>query len=138
VVAELEAVVAEALPVMGAAVSAYGVGVLSRVQDAAADATVGLGRRLVQQVWQRSKHPEAVQVAVAQLAELPGDADALAALRLQVRKVLAQDPALLAQVAGMLPQRGAVTASGERSVAIGGSNRGTISTGDGGSETRRS
>lgn len=129
---ELETVLAEALPVMSAAVTAYGAGVLSRVEDAAADVTVGLGRRLLHRVWHRSARPDALQGAVAELAEAPGDPDALAGLRLQVRKVLVQDPALVAEIAGMLPARGvAVTASGERSVAIGGNNSGSISTGDG-------
>lgn len=128
---ELEAVLAEALPVMSAAVGAYGSGVLSRVEDAAADATVGLGRRLLQRVWQRAKQPDAVKAAVAELAEAPGDADALAGLRLQVRKVLAQDAELLAELVGVLPARGAVIASGVRSVVVGGSNSGAIVTGDG-------
>jgi len=131
VVSELEAVLAEALPVMSAAVGAYGAGVLSRTGDAAADATVGLGRRLLQWVWRRAKPPAAVESAVAELAEAPGDADALAALRLQVRKVLAQDPELLSELAGMLPAQGSVIASGDRAVAVGGDNSGIVSTGDG-------
>ena len=131
-VSELESVLAEALPVMSAAVGAYGAGVLTRVEGAAADATVGLGRRLLHLVWRRSKQPEAVAAAVTELAQAPADPDALAGLRLQVRKVLAQDPQLLAEIAGMLPARSVVvTASGERSVAIGGNNNGSISTGDG-------
>ncbi|MBS2966686.1 hypothetical protein KGA66_26855, partial [Actinocrinis puniceicyclus] len=99
---------------------------------AAADATVGLGRRLLHLVWRRAKQPEAVAAAVAELAEAPADPDALAGLRLQVRKVLTQDPQLLAEIAGLLAAGGVVvTASGERSVAIGGDNSGSISTGDG-------
>lgn len=129
---ELELVLSEVVPVMGAAVGAYGAGVLSRVEDAAADATVGLGQRLLQLVWRRAQRPDAVSAAVVELAGAGGDSDALAGLRLQVRKVLAQDPELLAELAGMLPTRGAVvTASGERSVAIGGTNSGSITTGDG-------
>ncbi len=125
-------VLAQVLPVMSAAVGAYGAGVLSRVEGAAADVTVGLGRRLLHRVWRGAREPEAVQAAVAELAQAPGDVDALAGLRLQVRKVLAQDPALLEELAGMLPARGGVVAaSGERSVAVGGDNSGSISTGDG-------
>ena len=123
---------ADALPVMSAAVGAYGAGVLSRVEGAAADATVGLGRRLLHLVWHRSKQPEAVAAAVAELAQAPADPDALAGLRLQVRKALAQDPQLLAEIAGLLPTHSTVvTASGERSVAIGGDNSGIVSTGEG-------
>lgn len=128
---ELESVLAEALPAMSAAVGAYGVAVLSRVEDAAADAAVGLGRRLVQRVWHRAVRPAAVESAVVELAEAPGDPDALGALRLQVRKVLAADPELLAQVAGMLRGQGVVTASGEGAVALGGDNSGVVSTGSG-------
>jgi hypothetical protein len=132
VVSEVESALAEVLPVMSAAAGAYGAEVLTRVEDAAADVTVGLGRRLLQRVWRGSARPEAVKAAVAELAEAPGDADALAGLRLQVRKVLAQDPQLLEEIAGLLPARGGVmTASGERSVAVGGNNSGSISTGDG-------
>lgn len=135
---ELEAVLADALPMMSAAVGAYGAGVLSRVEDAAADATVGLGRRLLHRVWHRSAQPEALQGAVAELAQAPADPDALAGLRLQLRKVLAQDSQLLAEIAGMLPARGAVaTASGERSVAVGGNNSGIVSTGDGAVNVQR-
>ncbi|HEV3174275.1 MAG TPA: hypothetical protein VGZ32_28255 [Actinocrinis sp.] len=128
---ELETVLAEAFPVMSAAVGVYGAGVLSRVEDVAADATIGLGRRLLQRVWHRAPRPAAVESAVAELAEAPEDPDALGALRLQVRKVLAADPELLAEVAGMLPGRGAATASGEGAVALGGSNSGIISAGGG-------
>ena len=127
--AELETVLAEALPVMSAAVGAYGAGVLSRVEGAAADVTVGLGRRLLQRVWRGAARPEAVRAAVAELADAPQDPDALAGLRVQVRKVLAADPALLAEVAGMLPARGAVGASGMGAVVIGGDNSGIVSTG---------
>jgi len=137
VVSELEAVLAEALPVMSAAVAAYGAGVLSRVEDAAADATVGLGRRLLHRVWHRSARPEALQRAVAELAEALEDPDALAGLRLQVRKVLAQDPALVAELAEMLPKREAATASGDRAVAVGGENSGIVSTGDGAVNVQR-
>lgn len=129
---EIELVLSEAMPVMGAAVAAYGAGVLSRVEDAAADATVGLGQRLLQLVWRRAERPHAVQAAVAELAGAGEDPDALAGLRLQVRKALTQDPRLLAELTGMLPARSAVvTASGERSVAIGADNNGSITTGDG-------
>ena len=128
---ELEAVLAEALPVMSTAVGAYGAGILSRMEDATADATLGLGRRLVQWVRHHSRQPSAVEAAVAELAQEPIDPDALAALRLQVRKVLAQDPELLMQLSAMLPGKGAVSSPGAGAVAVGGDNRGVIGTGAG-------
>jgi hypothetical protein len=44
---DIATVVAEATPYLMAAVSAYGGAVLAKVRDDTADATVGLGRRLV-------------------------------------------------------------------------------------------
>lgn len=130
VMSELEALVGDVVPLMGAAVGAYGAGVLARAEDTAAEATVGLGARLLRRVFARAVRPDAVSTAAADLAAAPGDADALAALRLQVRKVLTQDPELVIELAGMVRGLPAVTASGERSVAIGGSNHGSVSTGD--------
>ena len=42
---------AEMTPYISAAVGAYGGAVLAKVRDEAADATVGLGRRLLQRVF---------------------------------------------------------------------------------------
>ncbi len=130
-VSELDVVLTEAVPLISAAVGAYGAGVLSRVQDVAADATVGLGRRVLERIRHRAAQPAALDAAVADLAQSPQDPDAVGALRLQVRKLLAQDPELLAELAAMLPARGAVTASGEGSIAVGGDSSGINATGDG-------
>jgi hypothetical protein len=43
----------QAGPYMTAAISAYGVAVLNRAEDAAADATANLGRRMLHAVWRR-------------------------------------------------------------------------------------
>lgn len=120
VMSELEVLVGDVVPLISGAIGTYGAAVLSRAQDAAADATVGLGKRMLQRIWHRAPAPKVLEGAVVDLAQAPQDADALAALRLQVRKVLAQDPDLVQELAGMLPARGAVTASGAGAMAAGG------------------
>jgi hypothetical protein len=109
-----------------------------------------IGRETLQQaqaLWARLRpavesRPSAHE-AVNDVAEHPADQDAQAALRLQIRKVLAEDLGLSQELARVLAEtapRGdtsvRVTASGERSVAIGGDNPGTISTGDSGRASR--
>jgi hypothetical protein len=115
---DVEVVVGQIVPMIGTAVGAYGAGVLTRAEDEAAEATVRLGQRLLGRILHRAVDPAAVQAAVGDLAAAPDDADALAGLRLQIRKVLAADPALVAEVAGLLPAR--AQASGERSAAVAG------------------
>ncbi len=73
--------------------------------------------------------------AVQDVAAAPDDPDTQAALRLQLKKLLAEDEALAAEVARLWEAAKAagvtVTAAGKRSVAIGGSVSGsTIITGD--------
>lgn len=75
--------------------------------------------------------------AVKYAAEQPKDDDAQVALRLQIRRLLSEDAELAAELSRILQagqQSGGtvnVTASGARSVAIGGSaNGGVIITGD--------
>jgi hypothetical protein len=129
---ELDALLTEAVPVMNAAVAAYGTGVLARLEDASADATVGLGRKLLQSIWHRADRPVAVEQAVADLAAAPDDADALAALRLQVRKVLSADDELLRELSAQLAATASGTvAAGNGAVAIGGHSHGMVSTGAG-------
>lgn len=99
----------EMTPYISAAVGAYGGAVLARVRDDAADATVGLGRRLLQRVFGIKDEREPLPGPLADLASDPEDGDALAALRLLVRKALAADPALAAEVRSMLPGAGSVT-----------------------------
>jgi len=69
---------------------------------------------------------EAVQDAAAH----PDDEDALAALRRQLKKILAEDEALAQELARLLaqsrPSGQTVTASGSRSVAIGGNVSGSV------------
>jgi hypothetical protein len=115
---------AEMSPYMSAAVGAYGGAVLAKVRDDAADATVGLGRRLLQRIFGPRAEGEPLPEPLQDLAADPQDGDAVAALRLQIRKFLAADPDLEAEVRVMLAGAGAgagagvsVTASGERSIA---------------------
>jgi hypothetical protein len=99
---DVATVAAEMTPYISAAVGAYGGAVLARVRDEAADATVGLGRRLLQRVFGQRDVTEPLPEPLANLAMDPRDADALAACRMAVRKALAADPVLMAEVRSML------------------------------------
>lgn len=57
---DVATLVTEAAPYVTAAVGAYGEAVLAKVRDDAADATVGVGRRLPQRVFGRKKEGEAL------------------------------------------------------------------------------
>ena len=99
---------AEMTPYVSAAVAAYGGAVLARVRDEAADTTVGLGRRLLQRVFGFLGEKEPLPGPLADLAANQGDDDALAAVRLALRKALAADPMLAADVRLMLASAGGV------------------------------
>jgi hypothetical protein len=100
------------------AVRAFGDRVLDQAQDDAAETTVGLGRRVLQKVFGIRKHGEPLPGAVADMVADSQDEDAVAALRLVIRKALTADPQLHAEVDRMLTEAGVgVTASGERSIA---------------------
>lgn len=125
--------VGQAGPYLTTAVGAYGVAVLTRAEDAAVDATANLGRRMLQAVWHRrdAQGRAELEAAVQDTAEAPGDEDAAAALRQQVKRALREDAELLAELARILPAGGEtmnVTASGERSIAA--KTIGTAVTGD--------
>lgn len=101
-----------------AAVRAFGGRVLDQAQDDAAEATIGLGRRVLQKVFGTRTAGEPLPEPVADAVADPQDEDAVAALRLAIRKALAASPQLAAEVEGMLAGAGvSVTASGERSIA---------------------
>jgi len=94
---------------------------------------------LAKALWERLRPKvearPAAQEAVQDVAASPGDEDARATLRQQLKKLLAEDEALAAELARLWESRPAgattVTATGERSVAIGGSvSDSTIITGD--------
>ncbi len=104
------------------------------------------GRKLGTEAWEQAQalwgklrgkveaKPAALEAA-QDVAAAPEDQDAQAALRLQLRKLLAEDTTLAAEVARLWGEAQAagvtVTAAGERAVAVGGSVYGsTIITGD--------
>jgi hypothetical protein len=79
--------------------------------------------------WQRLRHgptPEttAVEVAARDVVQRPDDLDAVAALRVQLRKLLEADPDLATELSGLVEEgrrTGVLTvAAGARSVAVGG------------------
>lgn len=90
----------EMWPYVAAAISGYGTAVLRKSEDAAADVTLGWGRRLIQRVFGTGEAPE----AVIDLADDPEDTDLQAALRVQLRKMLASDQCLAAEVRVMLAE----------------------------------
>jgi hypothetical protein len=127
---ETDIIAAQVATFLCAAIGAYGAAVLTRAKDVAADATVNLGRRLMECLLRHASGREHLEMAVRDLAVTgPDDADAVAALRLQVRKILAQDPQLAAEIASLLPS-GPRLATGDRSVLVAGNNQGPITTGD--------
>lgn len=127
---EVEVLVGQVVPAIGAAVGVYGAGVLSRVQDAAAEGTVGLGRRILARLLGAAADPERLEAAVEDLAVDADDTDAVAALRFQVRRILTEHPELAAELSAMLPAGPQAHARGDRSVAVAGDNSAPITTGD--------
>jgi len=108
----------EITPYVSAAATAYGGAVLAKVRDDAANATVGLGRRVLQRVFGTRADGDDLPSPLQDVVTDPMDVDALAALRLYLRKVLASDAQLEAEVREMLAASGVmVTASGERSIS---------------------
>lgn len=103
---EVATLTAEVVPFASAAAAAYGGAVLARVRDDAADATVGLGRRLLQRIFGTRGQDEPLPGPVADVVADPADEDAAAALRLAVRKALAADTELQDEVRHMLAQAG--------------------------------
>jgi hypothetical protein len=93
---EIAALVTDATPYMTAALTAYGAAVLANIRDDAADATVGVGRRLLQRVFGRRDDSESLPVLLAEVVDVPDDADALGALRLAIRRELEADADMLA------------------------------------------
>jgi hypothetical protein len=115
---DIAALAAQAAPYMSAAAGAYGAAVLVKIQDEAADATVGLGRRLLLKVFGAHEAGEPLPSPLASLVVNPENKDATAALRLVVQRALAASPVLQENVRDMLNAPGiGVVAAGERSIA---------------------
>jgi hypothetical protein len=123
---EVATVAADVVPYVSAAAAAYGGAVLAKVRDDAADATVGLGRRLLQRIFGVRDEGEPVPEAVADVVADPADEDALAALRLAVRKALAADAGLYGEVREMLAQAGVSAAGNVSNTISGGTFRGPV------------
>ncbi|MGW5157536.1 hypothetical protein ACWEPN_18860 [Nonomuraea wenchangensis] len=113
---ELVGLVAAVSPYVTAAVGAYGAAVLARAQEDAADTTVRWGRRILQRIFGIASSEEEVPEAIALLAQAPNDDDLQAALRLHIRRVLAADRELVAEVARMVEQAGSQTSIGSGQV----------------------
>ncbi|MDG4762943.1 hypothetical protein O7632_02260 [Solwaraspora sp. WMMD406] len=122
---------AAVVPHVAAAVAAYGMGTVDKVRDAvverASDASVSLGHRILNRILRREESRPVIESAIVDVAA--GQEDSEAALRLQIRKVLAADPDLAREVADLLPA-GSVhnEASGDGSIAVG-TNTGIANTG---------
>jgi len=120
---DIGAVVAAVTTSLVALAGRYGRAVIDRVSDegadAAAEATVGLGRRLLRRLLAKDvPNREGIEASVVDLGEHPDDEDFQAAVRAQVKKALAADAGLLSELAGMVKDAGgAAIALGERSVA---------------------
>ena len=104
--------------------------------DEAGKGIAGQGLELAKSLWSKLKPKVEAQpaalVAAQDAAATPDDADTQASFRKELKKVLTGDQTLAAEVQSMLEAAGVkVTASGDRSVAIGGNVSGsTIVTGD--------
>ncbi|MEY2246609.1 hypothetical protein AB8A21_27370 [Streptomyces sp. BF23-18] len=133
--AEIAQLVGQAGPAVTAAVGAYGAAVLTRAQDAAADATVGLGQRILQLVWRRRDEAGRAELerVVGEAADEQDDAYSTTVLSRLLKRALQDDPALREELAAVLPAPAPgtvnVAASGERSIAA--QHIGTAITGDG-------
>ncbi|QXJ24058.1 hypothetical protein AGRA3207_005309 [Actinomadura graeca] len=116
------------------AAGAYGVAVLVRTRDQAAEAMVGLGQRLAQRILGARAEGEELPEPLADVIDDPDDSDNQAALREAIHKALAANTELAAQVQQWVRDAqsagGQVSTSGERSPAVQ-TNQGIIATGDG-------
>lgn len=94
-----------------------------------ADGWEGL-KKLAEKLQKKAEDKPALKEALDDAQAAPQDEDALAALRVQLRKLLQDDPDLLAEAAQALTSVQAagvtVTATGDRSVAIGGDVTGSV------------
>ncbi len=117
-VIEVAALAGQLMSYAIAAIRAFGDRVLNNAQDDAAEATIGLGRSVLQKIFGTRKVGEPLPEPLADAVADPEDDDAMATLRLALRQALAANPQLCAEVEHMLAGAGVtVTAAGERSIA---------------------
>jgi hypothetical protein len=106
------------------------------VADQADKQKASVAKALWDRLFPKVSETPAIDTAVKDAAKNPDDADYQAALRVQLRKVLTEDPGLAQELRAVLEsgqQDGSVhvSAGGDRSVAVGGSVQGSaIVTGD--------
>ncbi|MEV6842190.1 hypothetical protein [Actinoplanes sp. NPDC051411] len=130
-VVDLGVLAQDLVPYVSAAAAAYGGALVDKVTevagDAGADATVGLGRRLLRRLF-ASERGEQVRVAAVEVGQQPGDEASVAVLRAQLLKALSQEPQLAQDVSQLLAQakvggeRYTVTVSGGQGVQVGSGN----------------
>ncbi|WP_406276194.1 hypothetical protein OHT93_31675 [Streptomyces sp. NBC_00191] len=87
-------------------------------------------QRLLARVLKRGADADPDRVNVTSPADAGADRDMRA-----LREALRDSPGLADELSALLPERPAVQADGDRSVAIAGNNSGIISTGDGAKNT---
>jgi hypothetical protein len=95
-----------------AAIGAYGTAALTRDAETGAEEEAELGREVLQEIYWRAKPVEPFEVAVTGVSADPEDADAVGALRLQVKKALEADEILTAETAKLVQGPKADDASG--------------------------
>ena len=112
-------------------------GVGSKAAQVVQDQGWDLAKKVWDRLGARVETRAAAQEAAADLAAQPSDGDAQAAMRVQLRKLLADEPGLHKELEALIKSaQGSgnvtnVTVSGDRSVGIGGNvSGGTIITGD--------
>lgn len=128
---DLGVLVQDVMPFVTAAAGVYGGAVVQKVSDAAVDAgaeaTVGLGRRLLRRLFASGRGGH-VQAAVVELAEAPQDEASVSLVRAQVLKALTAEPQLVTDLTQLLGQAGVggdrytVTVSGGQGVQVGSHN----------------
>jgi RIP homotypic interaction motif (RHIM)-containing protein len=127
---DVGALAGEMVPYVSAVAGAYGGAVLEKLKtestDAAADATVGLGRKLLDAVRRRSPAAPAIEAAVVELADDADDQDLRDILGARLKRALAADPELAAEIGALLRQApGGVTITNSQGIQVGDHNEQT-------------
>jgi hypothetical protein len=99
---DVASLVTDITPFVTAAVGAYGVAVLARVRDDAADATVSVGRKVLQKIFGFTTDGELPPEPLAALAADPNDTDALGTVKIAISNTLARDTSMIAEVRSIL------------------------------------
>lgn len=100
--ADGSALAAKVFDAVKPAIDAFGTGALVRDEQKGSSHAVERGRTILQEIYWRDKNVPPLESAVDDFAAGPRDEDAAAGLRLEIKKVLASDDALAADIAKML------------------------------------